>query len=469
VHLVGHAPPVRAGRARRGAGRKQHVDDGAAGVDMLFPSGTPARVPIVSITGTNGKTTTTRLVAHLLGATGLTVGMTSTDGITVGGELVSTGDTTGPGSAGVVLFDPTVDVAVLETAREGIVRRGLGYDWSDVGILTNVEADHLGQDGIESIDDILRIKMVVAERVREGGTLILNAEDPRLAALPAHRRIAKLDRTIVFFALDPQNEVLARHLAAGGRGYTLRGDWLVECEGTTERPIEQAAHLPITLGGAARFQIANALAAVAAARAQGLALETIAPALRSFGAGASNPGRSNLYRLGDRYVLLDYGHNPGALRAICALAAQWRARPATAVLSLPGDRSDELLEACAAEVASPRFRRLILKDDQDRRGRAVGEVPALIERVTSRLQPSLPCQLISDERIAIEHALATAEPRELVVIFTDQTEPLGAWLREQGAEPTDAVPERVSGVWRIEAGEGGEAPGAGEAEPRMAG
>jgi cyanophycin synthetase len=215
---------------------------------------------------------------------GLVVGMTTSDGIYIGGHCIERGDTTGPQSARAVLFDPTVEYAALETARGGILRRGLGYDWSDVGVLTNIDADHLGQDGLQTVDDLLWAKMLVAERVREGGTLVLNAEDPRLAALPRHPRVARRAKRVAFFSLDPAHPVLARHLAAGGVGYTIDRGFLVEWMGSTEERILRADEIPAALGGAATFQIANALAAAAACRAHGVALGTIAAALRSFGA-----------------------------------------------------------------------------------------------------------------------------------------------------------------------------------------
>ncbi|WP_437286261.1 cyanophycin synthetase [Sorangium sp. So ce406] len=420
-------------------------DVGGAIVEMLYPPRTPSRIPIVSITGTNGKTTTTRMVGHILGATGATVGMTTTEGIYVGGHCVESGDTTGPGSARTILFDPTVDIAVLETARGGIVRRGLGYDWSDVAIMTNIGPDHLGQDGIESVDDLLWIKMVVAERVREGGTLVLNAEDPLLAAVPEHRRMKKLSRNIVFFSLDPSNAVLRDHVARGGTGYTLRDGAIVELQRGVELRIIRAADIPATFAGAALFQVANAMAAIAACRAQGVMVETIQRSLRTFEACTRNSGRMNLYQLEDNYVLIDYGHNPGAFRATCALAAQWEGRRITGIVSLPGDRSNALLEACACEIAEGGFHRIIAKDDDERRGRAPGEVPALLQRVVKEVRPGQLCQVVPEEREAVEHALATAEPGEVIVLFTEEASRMGEMLTRMGAVAVNEVPELMSG------------------------
>ncbi|HEX8299521.1 MAG TPA: Mur ligase family protein, partial [Rubricoccaceae bacterium] len=224
-------------------------DVGGAVVDMLFPPGAPVRPPLIAVTGTNGKTSTTRMIAHVLGRQGLTVGMTSTEGVWIGGALAAEGDTTGPASARTVLADPAVDVAVLETARGGIVRRGLAWDGADVAVYTNIAADHLGQDGIHSVDDIYRVKRLVAERVRAGGTLVLNAADARLAALPDDPAMGGVAREVVFFALEP-NAVVQRHCAAGGRALYVVDGWIVEADGATERPVVSIDALPVTMGGA---------------------------------------------------------------------------------------------------------------------------------------------------------------------------------------------------------------------------
>src|SRR5205085_11953873 len=193
-------------------------------VKMIYPEG-DGRIPIVSVTGTNGKTTVTRLIAHILSSPGVRVGMTTTDGIWVAGQEVAKGDTTGPRSAATVLFDPQVDIAVLETARGGIVRNGLGYDWSDVGVMTNIEADHIGQDGIETVDDILRIKSLVAERVREGGTLVLNADDPMLIGVPGQAKVSRIPKQVVWFSLSPENPKVRD---TDGTAYTVQDGNIVE-------------------------------------------------------------------------------------------------------------------------------------------------------------------------------------------------------------------------------------------------
>lgn len=415
-------------------------DAGAAIVDMLYPPGSPARIPIISITGTNGKTTTTRMIGHILGATGARIGMTTTDGIYIGGRLIQEGDTTGPQSARTVLFDPSVDIAVLETARGGIVRRGLGYDWSDVAVLMNVQGDHLGQDGINTIEDLFRVKSLVAERVRAGGTLILNAEDPRLAALPSSPRMQSIPRRIVFFALDPRCAVLERHVAAGGLGYTLKNDWIVELNGLRETRILRASRLPSSFRGTALFQVANAMASIAAARACGARVATIADALLSFESIGQNPGRLNLYHVGPGYALVDYGHNPGSYEAICAMASRWKGHKLTAVIGAPGDRLDQTLEE-SARIAARTMHRIIVKEDHNLRGRAPGEIASIMMRAVLEDARGLECAIELDEAAAIRRALSTMEDGEVVMIFTDDRPGVVRVLLEHGAMAAEEIEE----------------------------
>lgn len=414
-------------------------DVGAAIVDMLFPAGSNGRIPTVAITGTNGKTTVTRMIAHAVGATGRTVGMTTTDGIWIGNECIARGDLTGFHSARVVHSDPTVEMAVLETARGGIVRRSLGYDWSDVGVLTNVQADHLGQDGIETVDDLLWVKALVAERVRPGGTIVLNADDERLAKLPDRPRIRRHPRTICFFSLSDENPVVQRHLAAGGTAYFVRDGHLVEATGNAVRPIVPESALPCTFGGLARFQTANALAALAACRALGLNLAQAATALRRFGGAGDNPGRMNVYRVERGYVIVDYGHNPGAFEALCSLTAAYPERTITGIFTAPGDRTNELIEATARRAAHC-FDRLIIREDEDLRGRRAGEVPEMLYRVVRAEAPDKPCRIIRNEAAALRTALEQMEEDELIVFFYEkQTEPSLSVLGQFGGHPVTAI------------------------------
>jgi len=296
------------------------------------------------------------------------VGLTTTDGIWIGGEEVACGDMTGPWSAGVVLSDCTVDVAVLETARGGIVRSGLGYDWSDISILTNIQADHIGQDGIESLDDIVRIKRLVAERVRSGGTLILNADDEHLVELSSHERVTALPRNIIYFSLDPASPVVRQHLAAGGTAFVAVGNSIEERHGSDSCKIAEIDAIPATLDGTAEFQIYNVLAAAVATRAYGLPAEQIEKGLTSFRMERDGRGRLNVFAFGSGHVIVDYGHNPAALEAMQRMIANWNALRQTAVITIPGDRRDDLV-AESARIVARGYDRIFIREDSNLRGR----------------------------------------------------------------------------------------------------
>jgi cyanophycin synthetase len=416
----------------------QPRDVGGAIVEMMYPPGAPSRIPIISVTGTNGKTTVTRMIGHVLGEAGQTVGMTTTDGIYVAGERIVEGDTTGPHSARTVLSDPDVEVAVLETARGGITRRGLGYDWSDMAVLTNIQPDHIGQDGIETVEDILHIKSLVAERVRENGTLVLNADDERLARLMENPRVSRLDKRVVYFSLHENHLLIKKHRDAGGLAYFVKDGQLVEAVGQEEHVIARVEEIPATLGGAAEFNVANALAAAAACRAQGVTREQIASALRTFRGDLQNPGRNNLYEVGGGYVMLDYGHNPDAFKAVGRLASLWQGRRVTGVIGIPGDRDDQLILE-GGRVAAQGFGRLIIKEDGDLRGRQVGEVAGLLYKAVKDEAPDRECHIVLDECDALRMEIERIRAGEVVVFFYDKLEPLLEVLKQHGATPAAAV------------------------------
>jgi cyanophycin synthetase len=410
-------------------------------VEMLFPAGSDGRIPILSITGTNGKTTVTRMISHILIEAGRMTGTTTTDGIYLNGVRIVRGDTTGPVSALTILEDKAVEVAVLETARGGIVRRGLGYDWSDISVITNVGADHIGQDGIESVEDILWIKSLVAERVRESGTLILNADDERLARLSERPAVSRVPKKYVYFSLRQDNPVLLEHCHAGGTAYFYRDGQIVELEGGSEHTISKAAAMPATMNGSADFQIANAMAAVAAARAFGLSREEVGASLARFRSDAENPGRANLYKVGGGYVMVDYGHNPDAFDAVCRMAARWEDRRVTGIIGVPGDRDDSVVEQ-AGRVAARGFHRVIIKEDQDLRGRAPGEVAKLLCTAVNDEWPGTECRIVLDEVEALRSELQEMQEGQVVVIFYDKLEPVLAALEEYGAVPVSTIEEK---------------------------
>lgn len=415
-------------------------DAGGAIVKHLFPHEKDGRIPIISITGTNGKTTVTRLLSHIMSRTGKVVGTTTTDGIFVNGTPVAYGDTTGPVSAKAILADPAVEVAVLETARGGLVRRGLGFDWADVGVITNVQLDHIGQDGIEDREDILRIKSLVAERVRPGGSVVLNVDDDLLAKLgtsPAFK-----DREVVFFSTEESSVILRKHRNQGKRVYFLREGWLCEGLGAEETRILRAADLPFAFYGTARFQVANALAAAAAARSVGVPFETVRDGLSTFSASKHNSGRANFYRVGAGYLMVDYGHNPEAMRAVAAMTAKWAQLRVTGVIAVPGDRSDELIRECA-RAAAEGFDRLIVREDKDLRGRRAGEAAALIcEEIKSGYAgPPVPCEIVLDPRASLEKALDEMQSGEIVVYFYEDLATVGEVMAARGGVALDDIAE----------------------------
>lgn len=418
-------------------------DVGEAIVDMLYPAGTPARIPIVAVTGTNGKTTVTRMIGHILAAADKTVGMTTTDGIFIGGQCIMKGDTTGPLSARTVLSDPAVEIAVLETARGGIVRSGLAYDWSDVAVITNIQPDHIGQDGIEQLEDLVHVKSLLAERVREGGTLVLNADDDRLAGLPELPRVHKAKKHIVYFSLYANHPLVKRHLAVGGTAYFLKNGWIVEAKGQTEQRIVRASDIPVTMGGTADFHTANAMAAIAACRAYGMGRERIASAIVEFRSDWHNPGRTNLYQIpGGGYVMVDYGHNPDSFEAIGRMISLWKGRKAAGIIGVPGDRDNSVVIQ-AGRVAARVFHRLIIKEDKDLRGRMRGEIADLLYRSVKEEIPGRECRIVLNECEAVEKAVQELKSGDVLVVFYEKFEPVMDVLKRYGAVSVSSFEEGV--------------------------
>lgn len=398
-------------------------------IEQLYPKNRPSRIPIVSVTGTNGKTTVSRLITHIFSGLDLTVGNTTTDGIFIGKKQIARGDTTGPASAKVVLNDPCVDVAVLETARGGIMRRGLGYDWSDVGIITNVQADHIGQDGIEDLDDILRVKSLVAERVREGGFIILNADSEPLQALIQEKNLTKGGRKLVLFSRNQDSTLIRRHVDAGNRAYVEHDGAIYELHGTKETFLINTHEIPLTVGGTAGFQIENVLAALAAADVMEVPVRDSLDGLRSFH-HAANSGRTNLYQVGKGFVLIDYGHNPEAIRSVGNMIRKWNHSRSTLVLGVPGDRSDDMI-CLSGTAAAECFSKIIIREDDDLRGRTSGEVAALLKGTVYSQNPQIPARIILDNRESLETAIFEMEENEIVVYLYEDIKLAESIIRER--------------------------------------
>jgi cyanophycin synthetase len=400
-------------------------------IDRLYPPGTSGRVPIVAVTGTNGKTTTVRMIAHLLAQDGRRVGMTTTDGVYVGGELIYKADASGPLSAAMVLADRTVDAAVLETARGGIVRRGLGYDRADVAVLTNVTDDHLGVDDIATVDDLVEIKALVAEEIRRGRHLVLNADDPRTAALADRPRVRDREPVVRYFAISAGPRV-KRHLRAGGIAYFVEDGVLTEGNGAGRLELLPASDVAGSFGGLARHVIGNALAAVAAARAFGMPADLVARGLRTFEPHDHNPGRGCAFQVDDRPVVVDYAHNPAAVAAIGELMRRvWR-RDGVAAVTLPGDRCDELVIDTARALARS-FGRVVVYEDEDLRGRRPGEMAGLITRGLVDARPDVRVHPAGDLKDAVGIALGVSAPGEPILLLFEKLQPVMDLLDTLGA------------------------------------
>ncbi|WP_353259166.1 cyanophycin synthetase [Prochlorothrix hollandica] len=407
-------------------------------IDLLYPPGSPSRIPIISITGTNGKTTTTRLIAHLFKQTGQVTGYTTTDGTYIGDHLVEAGDNTGPQSANLILNDPTVEVAVLETARGGILRSGLAFDRSDVGVVLNVAADHLGLGDIDTVEQMAHLKSVVAEAVNPNGYAVLNAEDDRVVAM-AERTPAQ----VAYFSLDPQNPIVKAHTEKGGLAAVYEDGFITLIKGTWIARVQEAARCPITFGGRAPFMIANALAATVAAFAQGVEVEAIRQGLLTFTSSSQQtPGRMNLFNLGSYHALVDYAHNAASYEALGQFVRNWPGQR-IGVVGGPGDRRDEDF-VNLGKLSVDIFDRIVVKEDDDTRGRPRGDAAHHIKEGIRAAKPEADYDTILDESTAIETTLDQAPAGSLVVILPESVSRAISLI--QARNPIDETPETAKPV-----------------------
>ena len=415
---------------------------GEAVVDMLFPPGCESRIPIITITGTNGKTTTARLCAHIAKMAGKNVGLTTSDGIYIRNQLVQKGDTTGPGSAQVVLRDPSVDFAVLETARGGILRAGVAYDWSNAAVVTNIAEDHLGLRDIHTLEDLARVKAVTVERVQPQGYAILNAEDRMTPILRRHA-----DCKLAFFSLDPDNETFRQHVNENGLGATIENGWLMLYENGIRITLCEERHVPISFNGKARFNLANALAAVIATFATNIAVSAIVTGLQSFFQSATTtPGRVNIIDFDGFRLMIDYAHNAHGLRAVSELAEGIRRGRLVSVLGLPGDRRDEDIRESARAVGGV-FDRVIIRDDLDLRGRKAGEVAGIIRDglMSAGLRDTQIAER-RDEAEAVALAVHEAQPGDLIVYIADKPEVAAKIVEKLRQESLESPKRRIAAV-----------------------
>ncbi|HLA63052.1 MAG TPA: Mur ligase family protein, partial [Rhodothermales bacterium] len=397
---------------------------------MLFPRGTPSRIPIAAITGTNGKTTTTRMVAHILKMVGFTPGMTSTDGVFVDGRLTVRGDMTGPSGARMVLRDPTVDAAILEVARGGLVRAGLGFRVCDVAAVLNVTEDHLGLGGIDTLDQLAAVKRIPVEVARD--TAVLNADDARVLAMAKHTSATH----VCLVTMRPNNDAVRRHVRDGGRAVVLErglaGDMITIYDGGRHIPLIWTHLIPATIDGKAWHNVQNAMFAAALTYAMGegvlrggereVGLEAIRHGLRTFTTSFYEaPGRLNVFDEHPFRVILDYAHNPAAVQAMVDLVNRLDVEGRRClVVSAPGDRRDEDIRAIAHVVAG-HFDHYVCRRDDHARGRGPDEIPRMLRDalVESGVNPE-DVVVLPNEIEATTHALTHAGPGDLLVLLADQ-------------------------------------------------
>ena len=399
---------------------------GEAIVESLFPDGQTGRVPIVAVSGVNGKTTTTRFIAHILRSLGRKVGMTCTDGIFIDQRRIEAGDCSGPLSAHAVLANPAVEAAVLETARGGILRAGLGFDRCDVAVVTNIgEGDHLGISDIETLEHLAAVKRTIIDAVWPEGAVVLKANDPLVAAMARDSKAP-----VIFFAINGDDPVLVAHREIGGRAVFVQHDTVIVAEGEVEIPLVALANVPLTHGGRISFQVENTLASAAAAWALGIPRDAIRAGLESFAADLEKvPGRFNLLEVGGATVIVDYGHNVSALSALIEAIEQFPQERRTIVYSAAGDRRDcDMVRQ--GELLGDAFDRVILYEDHYLRGRAEGEIMRLFREGLEGGQRVADVQEFRGNIRAIESALRHVRPGELLVVQADKIDETMEFLRK---------------------------------------
>lgn len=383
-------------------------------IDMLYPPGKPSRIPIIAVTGTNGKTTTTRLMAHIVKNMGYRVGFTTSDGIYVQNHMLEKGDTTGPYSAEFILKDPTVEFAVLETARGGILRSGLGFSRCDIGIITNIQEDHLGLNDINTLEDVARVKSTVVKSVKKDGWAVLNADDEYCVKVAS-----ELDCNIAYFSLDENNDIIKKHCKTGGVAAIYENGFVTIKKGDWKIRVEKVTTIPLTLGGKARFMIANVLAATLAGYLYGFKTEDMRLSLETFiPSAAQTPGRMNIFNFKEFKVMIDFAHNPAGYRAVEDYLNQVESPHKVGIIAGVGDRRDQDITDCGA-IAARMFDHIIIRQEKHLRGRTEEEIINLILKGVNSVDKKITYEIIPKEVEAIKHAISTAQPGTFITALSD--------------------------------------------------
>ena len=383
-------------------------------IDMLYPPGSSARIPIIAVTGTNGKTTTTRLMAHIVKTMGHKVGFTTTDGIYVQNRMLEQGDCTGPVSAEFVLKDPTVDFAVLECARGGILRAGLGFHNCDIAIVTNVAADHLGLKDINSLEDMARVKGVVAESVMKSGYAILNADDDLV-----YNMRKGLQCNIALFSLDENNPRIIEHCNKGGLAAIVENGYVTICKGTWRIRVDKVVNIPLTFSGKAIFMIQNILPTLIAGFVRNFKIEDIRIALETFiPSPTQTPGRMNLFQFKNFQVMVDYAHNTAGFQALGKFLEKIEAQPKIGIIAGVGDRRDEDIFNLGKQAAHM-FDKIIIRQDKNLRGRSEQEIIDLMLKGIAEIDANKLDKVIPTEREAIDYVLKSAVKGAFITICSD--------------------------------------------------
>ena len=383
-------------------------------IDMLYPPGKSCRIPIIAITGTNGKTTTTRLIAHIVKNNGFKVGFTTSDGIYVGNSMLTKGDTTGPVSAEFILKDPTVEFAVLETARGGILRAGLGFSKCDIGIVTNVQADHMGLSDINTLEEMTKVKAVVIESVKRDGYAVLNADNKYCVTIGKNASCK-----IAYFSIDENNPVIIEHCKKGGIAAIYENGYITIKKGEWKFRVEKATLIPLTFGGKVTFMIYNVLAATLASYVYGFKIEDIGPSLETFiPSSAQTPGRMNIFTFKDFKVMIDFAHNPDGFRGIKEFLSTIDSPLKIGIITGTGDRRDNDIKELG-RISAQMFDHIIIRQDKFLRGRNADEIVKLLLEGIADVNPNQSYEYIPKEVDALKHALSLAKPGSFITALSD--------------------------------------------------